>query len=171
MIVWMGSMKLRVVAAPMRWTSPVAQARRGSHRGCRACLWRAFHSALGAEQVFLGDHLEDGADVLGHAAVDQHQAVLEFASAFPGTHRPCPRMRCWGMRRPRLMPNSGSSFGGEHAFRSASFPATRRRNPASRRRSHRAIHPAARAPGRTGVRVPATGRSGRRPDRWPACRR
>src|SRR5207302_8257383 len=30
-----------------------------------------------AEQVFLGDHFEDRPDVLGHAAMDEHQAVLE----------------------------------------------------------------------------------------------
>ncbi len=35
---------------------------------------------LGAQQVLLGDHLEDGADVLGHAAVDEDQALLELPS-------------------------------------------------------------------------------------------
>ncbi len=32
---------------------------------------------LGAEEVFFGHHLQDRAHVLGHAAVDQHQALLE----------------------------------------------------------------------------------------------
>ncbi len=32
---------------------------------------------FGAQQVLLGDHFEDGADVLRHAAVDQHQALLQ----------------------------------------------------------------------------------------------
>ena len=27
----------------------------------------------GAEQVFLGDHFQDGSDILGHAAVDEHE--------------------------------------------------------------------------------------------------
>lgn len=31
----------------------------------------------GAEEVFFGDHLEDGADVLSHAAVDEDEGVLE----------------------------------------------------------------------------------------------
>ena len=33
---------------------------------------------LAAQQVFLGDHLEDGADILRHAAVDEDQRVLEL---------------------------------------------------------------------------------------------
>ena len=38
-----------------------------------------------AEQVLLGDHLQDGADVLGHAAVDQHEALLQaFARVTEG---------------------------------------------------------------------------------------
>ncbi len=48
-----------------------------SHR-FEACL--PLH--LGAQQILLGDHLEDGADVLRHAAVDQHQAVLEALARF-----------------------------------------------------------------------------------------
>ena len=31
-----------------------------------------------AEEIFLGGHLEDGADVLGHAAVDEHEGIGEF---------------------------------------------------------------------------------------------
>ena len=33
--------------------------------------------AVGTQQVFFRDHLEDGADVLGHAAVDEHEALLQ----------------------------------------------------------------------------------------------
>ncbi len=32
---------------------------------------------FGAQQILLGNHLQDGADVLCHAAVDEHQAVLQ----------------------------------------------------------------------------------------------
>ncbi len=32
---------------------------------------------LGSQQILFGHHLEDGADVLRHAAVDQHQALLQ----------------------------------------------------------------------------------------------
>ena len=35
-----------------------------------------------AEQVLLGDHLEDGADVLRHAAMHQHQALLQPGAGF-----------------------------------------------------------------------------------------
>ena len=42
---------------------------------------RPFHSVSGAQQIFLGDHLEDGADVLRHAAVDEHEALLQAARA------------------------------------------------------------------------------------------
>ena len=63
---------------------------------------------LGAQQVFLGDHFEDRADVLGHAAVDQHEAVLQLAGASRRRHPRRSRMWCVGSRRPRLMPYSGS---------------------------------------------------------------
>ena len=41
-------------------------------------LLAAVPFGLGAQQVFLGDHLEDGPDVLRHAAVHQHQALLQL---------------------------------------------------------------------------------------------
>ena len=31
-----------------------------------------------AQQVLLGDHFEDGTDILRHAAVHQHQALLKL---------------------------------------------------------------------------------------------
>ncbi|MGC4051394.1 MAG: hypothetical protein QM757_18705 [Paludibaculum sp.] len=39
---------------------------------------------LGAQQVFFGDHLENGADVLRHAAVDEDEALLEFVAGLGG---------------------------------------------------------------------------------------
>ena len=39
---------------------------------------------LGAQQVLLGHHLEDGSDVLRHPAVNQDQALLELVACFPG---------------------------------------------------------------------------------------
>ena len=41
-------------------------------------LLAAVPFGLGAQQVFLGHHLQDGPDVLRHAAVHQHQALLQF---------------------------------------------------------------------------------------------
>ena len=35
-----------------------------------------------AEEILFGDHLEDGADILGHAAVDEDEAILECAAGF-----------------------------------------------------------------------------------------
>ena len=49
------------------------------------CLQRFLAGAplrLGPEQVFFGDHFEDGADVLGHAAVNEHEARLQIAAGF-----------------------------------------------------------------------------------------
>ncbi len=39
----------------------------------------------GAEQVLLGDHLKDGPDVLGHAAVDKHEAILKSLARLCGS--------------------------------------------------------------------------------------
>ena len=41
------------------------------------CLLPAQPLSLGAQQVLFGDHLQDRADVLCHAAMHQHQAVLQ----------------------------------------------------------------------------------------------
>ncbi len=63
---------------------------------------------LAAQQIFLGDHLEDGADVLRHAAVDEHERILELLPGVGG-HVVVRRERvCVGIRRPRVMPCSGS---------------------------------------------------------------
>ena len=58
-----------------------SQERRGFRRGCAALRCRAAHSGFGAQQVFLGHHLEDRSDVLRHAAVDEDQAVLQLSRA------------------------------------------------------------------------------------------
>ena len=70
-------------------------------------LLAALPFGLGAQQVLLGDHLQDRPDVLRHAAVDQHQAVLQLAPRLGDTSS-VSKMRWLGSRRPRLMPNSGS---------------------------------------------------------------
>jgi hypothetical protein len=62
---------------------------------------------LGTQQVFLRDHFQDGPDVLRHAAVNEHQAFLQFR-AFRRNIVLDPKLWCVGIRRPRLMPNSGS---------------------------------------------------------------
>ena len=38
--------------------------------------------ALRPHQIFLRDHFQNGADVLGHAAVDEHQALLKLLARF-----------------------------------------------------------------------------------------
>ena len=63
---------------------------------------------FGAQQVFLGDHLEDRPDVLRHAAVDEDQAVLQLLARRSAERRSVPRIVWCGSSRPRLMPNSGS---------------------------------------------------------------
>ena len=35
-----------------------------------------------AQEVLLGDHLKNGTDILRHAAVDEHQALLKFLAGF-----------------------------------------------------------------------------------------
>ena len=37
-----------------------------------------------AQEVFLGDHFQDGADVLRHATVDEDERVLEFLAGVSG---------------------------------------------------------------------------------------
>ena len=63
---------------------------------------------LGAQQVLLGHHLQDRADVLRHAAVDQHQALLQLPRVSAGASSRVRGCVCVGSRRPRLTPNSGS---------------------------------------------------------------
>src|SRR5207248_791602 len=50
-------------------------------QGCLA----AFPFGLGTKQVFLGHHFENGADVLGHAAVNEHEALLQFMANLVGS--------------------------------------------------------------------------------------
>ena len=73
MIVWSGPKKLRVVAAPMRATSP-ARKRGEDFVEDAERLLPAVPLRLGAEQIFLRHHLEDRPDVLRHAAVDEDEA-------------------------------------------------------------------------------------------------
>jgi hypothetical protein len=49
---------------------------------------------FGAQQVALGDHFQDGAYVLRHPAVHQHQAIAATPGAFRA--RSPPRRRCDG---------------------------------------------------------------------------
>ena len=37
----------------------------------------AFPFGFGTEEIFFGDHFENGTDVLGHAAVNENEAVLQ----------------------------------------------------------------------------------------------
>ena len=45
-------------------------------------LPRACPFGLGTQQIFLGDHLQNRADILRHAAVHEHQAVLKRLRAY-----------------------------------------------------------------------------------------
>ena len=53
---------------------PLASEAVRSRRACRCASCRASHSALAAQQIFFRDHLQNRADVLRHAAVDEHQS-------------------------------------------------------------------------------------------------
>ena len=79
MIVWMGPSKLPVVASPMARTSPVFKRVENAVEHAVGLL-PGGPFRLAAQQVFLGDHFQDGPDVLGHAAVDEHERVLQFAA-------------------------------------------------------------------------------------------
>ena len=83
MIVWMGPKKFRVVSRAISRTSPPARAFSISRKQLDRLL-PGRPLGLAAEQVFLGDHLQHRADVLRHAAVDQHEAV---ADQLPGPRR------------------------------------------------------------------------------------
>ena len=54
-----------------------SQAARISSR-MRSCLLAALPLGVGPQQVLLGHHLEDGPDVLRHAAVDEDEALLQL---------------------------------------------------------------------------------------------
>ena len=107
-MVWIGPRKLRVVAAPMARTSP-AQGGQDFVEDAPAPPGAPVHSASRAQQIFLGDHFQDRADVLGHAAVDQHQALLQVAARVRRRRPVSIEDACGrGSSRPRLTPNSGS---------------------------------------------------------------
>ena len=79
----MGPSKLRWVQPPMAAhvaRAQVAQDLVEHADGLLAALPFGFR----AQQVFLGDHFEDGADVLRHAAMHQHQALLQLLARFGG---------------------------------------------------------------------------------------
>ena len=59
--------------------SPALQGRQDVVEHCIASL-AGLPFRLAAQQVFFGDHLQDRADVLRHAAVHEHQAVLQLAA-------------------------------------------------------------------------------------------
>ena len=71
------------------------------------CLAAAEPLRLAAQQVLLSDHLKNGTDILRHAAVNQHQALLKFLAAFARDFG-FVKILWSGSRHPRLMPNSGS---------------------------------------------------------------
>ena len=76
-MVWIGPSKFCCVHAPTAPMSPrfeVAQDFVEDADGLPAAL----PLGLGAQQVFLGDHLENRPDVLRHAAVHQHEALLQL---------------------------------------------------------------------------------------------
>ena len=76
-MVWMGPSKFFWVHAPTAPISPVLQVAHHFVENADGLL-AAVPFGLGAQQVFLGHHLQDGPDVLRHAAVHQHQALLQF---------------------------------------------------------------------------------------------
>ncbi len=83
MIVWIGPWKFSVVAAPIAGMSPCFRAFKNALEDAMGLLAGApFRFA--AQQVFFGHHFQDRADVLGHAAVDEHQRVLELLAGGGG---------------------------------------------------------------------------------------
>ncbi len=76
---WMGWRKFRVVAAPIARTSPRCKRGEDLVEYAQHALAR-LPFRVAAQQVFLGDHLQNGADILRHAAVDEDEAVLQLAA-------------------------------------------------------------------------------------------
>ena len=74
-------------------------------------LGPAFPFGIAPEEVFLGDHVQDRPDVLGHPAVDQDQALgqpsVELGPS-PAIEAGPSRISWAGRSRPRLIPDSGS---------------------------------------------------------------
>ncbi len=109
-----GDDRLDGLAEVRAWWPPRWPGRRpsGERRGSRRRM--PPHAAarrplrLAAQQVFLGHHLQDRADVLGHAAVDEDQALLQQPRGSAATRPPGRGSGGSGSRRPRLTPNSGS---------------------------------------------------------------
>ena len=83
---------------------------------CPIASCRAFHSASERSRYFSVTISRIGPDVLRHAAVHQHQAVLKLAGASRLGTSLASRIVCCGSRRPRLMPNSGSPVAAHDAL-------------------------------------------------------
>ena len=115
MIVWMGPKKFRVVSRARSRDVAAGQGVLDRRKTADRLLpGRPF--GLAAEQVLLGDHLQHRTDVLGHAAVDQHEAVADH---LPGLRRDLAvriDMVVGQAGGRRLMPYSGSSGLGRAAF-------------------------------------------------------
>ncbi len=100
------------VQPPIARTSP--SSRCASISSSSAMAWRApLPLGLGAQQIFLRDHLENRADILRHAAMYQDEALLQLLASLGGD-LPLAEYLVIGSRRPRLMPNSGSPSARAH---------------------------------------------------------
>ena len=80
MMVWMGPSKLRcrrpperADVAPLEMPGDLVEDSDG--------LPAAEPLGFTAQQVLLGDHFKNGTDILRHAAVDQHQALLKLLAS------------------------------------------------------------------------------------------
>ncbi len=82
-MVWMGPSKLRWVQLPTPRISPALEAGHDLVEQADGLI-AGLPFGGAAQQVLFGDHFEDRSHVLGHAAVDQHQALLEFLARFGG---------------------------------------------------------------------------------------
>ena len=77
MIVWIGPKKLRVVAAPMPGTLFARKRRQNFVQNADALPGGLAIPRSERSRYFSVTISRIGPDVLGHAAVDQHQAVLQ----------------------------------------------------------------------------------------------
>jgi hypothetical protein len=83
-------MRLAEVARGGRRADRRARRRRARRPGFRRVtnmLLARLPFRVATEQVFLGHHFEDRPDILRHAAVDEHQAVLQACGGFPPRRR------------------------------------------------------------------------------------
>ena len=76
-MVWIGPSKLRVRRAAKRLHIARCQLLQQYRRAMPMASCARVPFGLRAQQIFLGDHLENRADVLRHAAVHQHEALLQ----------------------------------------------------------------------------------------------